>query len=251
MKRHLTTCALCALLASPLMAQDSYYRAYGYSPDPGYNTDSNTRQFNFNPGNMMNRVENPMRNMFGSAKRSYNEYPAEGYAPYNYPPVYGYPAYHQPYPNYGYTPQEPVNRGYLTPYGSPQAYPGPAPRPAMQAPAHGATPHTVRDRQPMLANPDQGGAYRFRPLDETAAPEGGKPAPQPLHETTASPGDVAMTPSAPAYREPKPLAPLTYSDAQPQPSTPEKQVRNTLTEQDPRLKFRPLDKPGYSSDLGE
>ncbi len=257
MKRQLTSCALCAFLTSPLMAQDPYYSQYGYSPEPGYDANDNSRQFNINPGNMMNRFDNPMRNMFGSSNRSYNEYPAAGYTPPNYPPAYGYPgypSYRQPYPDSGYTSQQPFSPGYSTPYGYPLAYPTPPvppPQPAMQAPTYGTTPPPKRDYQPMLTNPGQGGAYRFRPLDRTLAPEGHAQAPQMIEVPATSPGPVAVTPPAPASREPEPMAPRSYPDRQPQLPAPQNQAQGGLIEQDPNLMFRPLDKPGYSSDLGQ
>jgi hypothetical protein len=257
MKRQLTSCALCTFLTSPLMAQDPYDSRYGYSPEPAYDANDNSRQFNINPGHMMNGFDNPMRNMFGSSRRPYNEYPTAGHAPPYYPPAYGYPAYpsyRQPYPGSGYPSQQQLGPGYSTPYGYPQAYPEPAappPKPAMQTPTHGTTPPPTRGYQPMATNPGQAGEYRFRPLDEPPTPEGGEQAPQTIEVPATSPGPVTVTPSAPASREPEPMAPRSYPDRQPQPPAPQSQVHGRLIEQEPNLMFRPLDKPGYSSDLGQ
>jgi hypothetical protein len=75
---------------------------------------------------------------------------------------------------------------------------------------------------------------------------------------------AAPTASNPSYGETEPPAPITYSQEQGQPaalaplSYPEQQVQRTvpveeknLMQHSPNLKFRPLEKQGYSSELEE
>jgi hypothetical protein len=290
MKRHLTLFSLSVLAAAPLMAQEPYYPAYGYAPEPTYDNDQTTRQFNFNPGSVINNMPNPMSGMFNT-NRGNDGYPAARYAPPAYPPVYGYPGYQTyqpPYPDYGYAPPAPAYPDYDAFYGQPLTQPAAVepPPPAIQPPDYHAMPPAAQNYQPRFANPEQGENFRFRPLDGRAYPAPqttpadltgqqsdvlAPPAPSyqdtlPLAPLTYPPENPYTEPTTPVYRDPEPLAPLTYP--QPPPYTesgsplgyadprttspdPEVQIRDTLIEQDPNLKFRPLDKPGYSSDLEE
>ncbi len=285
MKRQLTLFALSVIAASPLAAQDPYYPAYGYAPEPTYDSDNTTRQFNFNPGDMMN-MGNPMRSMFGS-NRGYGDYPAARYTPPAYPPAYGYPAYpayQQPYTDYGYEPQAPVYPDYDASYAQPPAQPtefAPPPPQEVQTPNYNAMPPAAQHYQPRFSNPDQGTEFHFRPLNTGAQPaqqtvpvsQGRQSSvvaapPAPVFRDTSPltyPQESAYTePAAPVYPDPQPLAPptypqesaftepaapLNYAETGTTPPAPEMQVRDTLIEQDPSLKFRPLDKPGYSSEL--
>jgi hypothetical protein len=254
------------------MAQEPYYPAYGYSPEPGYDTDNTTRQLTFSPGDAMNRMGNPMRNIFGSPSRRYDDYPTGDYAPPAYPPAYGYPAYpgyQQPYTGYGYPAQTPVGPGYSGAYASPSGQPaqaGPAPRPVQQPPAYERVPPARQDYQPMFTNPEQATHYRFRPLQEPAPATVGEPQQVPAPKPSESAEPVVAAPPTPAYHEPEPLAPLTYPQdriyaqpmaplSYPEAPTPAPaatvEQRDSSIQQDHELNFRPLDKPGYSSDLGQ
>ncbi|MEJ2453338.1 MAG: hypothetical protein P8103_04170 [Candidatus Thiodiazotropha sp.] len=272
MKRQLFHFALCASLATPLLAQESYYPGYGYHPEENYDADNTSRQFNFNPGDVMNGMGNPMGNFFGSSNRRYNDYPSGGYAPPAYPPAYGYPAYpgYQPaYPGYGYPAQPPATPAYpatdAAPSGQPNRMP-PGAQPMTQPPAYGSAPPAAADYQPRFANPGQADHFRFRPLEETAPPPAQASPQQRLPEPAVIPQPPEAVPPTAGYREPEPLAPLTYpkSNSYPEPMAPltypeaeattpapRVEMRDTRIQQDPGLKFRPLDKPGYSSELGE
>jgi len=249
MKRRLFPFAISLMLTSGAMAQDLY--------SPSYESDNTTRQFNFNPGNMMNSMSNPMRNMFGSSSRGYDDYPNGRYTPPAYAPGYGYPAYPgypPPAAAYGYPPQQPAYPapyGYAPAYGSPaQAEPAPAPEPVYEP-----TPPPVVDYSPRMGGPDQD-AYRFRPLDAGEYPTPGTamtpdpgvasdwPAPTYGTPEPAPSGYPQYTPEAPAY-------PQNRLDAASLPTAPAPPPPSSWTPEDPNVKFRPLDKPGYSSDLGQ
>ncbi len=272
MKRQLFCFALSTSLTLPLMAQEPYYPGYDYSREGDYDADNTTRQFNFNPGDMMNGMGNPMRNFFGSSNRRYNDYPSGGYAPPAYPPAYGYPAYpgyQTPYPGYGDPAQPPAAPEYPATHAAPSGQPFQVAPPAasrMPPPAYGAAPPAATNYQPMVANPDQSAPYRFRPLEETAPPPVQDSLQQRPPEPTAMPQPREVAPPAAGYREaaplapltypqesgyPEPLAPLTYPEAEAPAPAPQVEMRDSRIQPDPNLKFRPLDKPGYSSELGE
>ncbi len=253
MKRQLSAFAISLALAGSAMAQDSYY--------PAYESDNTSRQFNFNPGNMMNGMSNPMRNMFGSSGRRYDDYPNDRYTPPAYAPGYGYPAYpgyQPPAANYGYTPQQPaypLPYGYAPLYGSPpQAEPAPAPEPAYQP-----TPAPAMEYSPRRGGPNQE-SYRFRPLEAGEYPPPGtammpdqgigSDRPAPAYETAEPPPSSypQYTPQGPAYPQ---YAPQAYPEPADMPTTPASPPQQSWTPQDENVKFRPLDKPGYSSDLGQ
>jgi hypothetical protein len=118
----------------------------------------------------------------------------------------------------------------------------------------------------MFTNPEQARHYRFRPLQEAEPATVGEPRQGHAGESSGSARAVVATPLTPAYQKTGPLAPLTYPqnrvDAQSLAplSHPEARMqvpastverRDSTIQQGPELKFRPLDKPGYSSDLGE
>ena len=268
MKRHLFYLAVSVCLTSPLLAQEPYYPAYGYTPDAGYDTDDTTRQFNFNPGNMMNRMGNPMRGLFGSSNRRYEDYPSAGYAPPAYPPAYGYPAtpgYQAPYSGYGYAPQAPATSGYPPASAPSNVQAEPAPQPASPSSPYGTTPPAAANYQPRFSNPDPAPQYQFRPLN---APKAAAPPVQstPSPEPESAQARPEALPSTSVYQEPQPLAPLTYPhnapapeplapliypEAQTPPPTANADLPETAIPEDPNLKFRPLDKPGYSSELGQ
>jgi hypothetical protein len=221
MKLHLFTLALSAGLVSPLMAQDPY----DYPADPGYYRETNRPQLNFNPGNMMNLPVNPVRNMFSPSNRYYESYPSGRYAPpfygYGYP---AYPTYPQSYPSYGPTLHSPPGQGYSAPL-----------QPAIPAPAYNRTPAAAMERRPTHPEPDRGTGYRFRPLNEPAIP-----APPPMER----PQPLSERKSVAGHGEYRPQAPVGYPRVKAPPSTTEAQFENNL-------RFRPLDKPGYSPDLEE
>jgi hypothetical protein len=249
-------------MSAPLMGQDS-----------GYESDGNNRQFNFNPGNMMNRMSNPMRNMFGSSQRRYDDYdyPGPGYPP-AYPPGYGYPGYQAPYPGYGQANQLPPAPSQATPYNYPSAVPVPA-QPAApaaaQVPDYTQPPAAATPYPSAYSQPDQASHYRFRPLEAGAAPQNSPPAPTPADSPAAMPSQQSAPVAAGTSlgRQPAPLPPLSYPQTQtageplapisyPQTPAAAATAAPSMSEapatlSDPGLRFRPLDKPGYSSDLDQ
>jgi hypothetical protein len=264
MKRHLILLATSLCLAAPVTAQEPY---------SGYGSDGNNRQFNFNPGNMMNGMGNPMRNMFGSSGRGYDDYgyPGAGYPPPAYPPTYGYPAYQAPYPGYAQPNQVAPDPAQATHYSYPSALPvpaEPAAPPASQASVYNRPPAAAQQYRPGFNQPDPASQYRFRPLEADAAVKESLPA-QPAAEATMAPPSqqLAPTPAVPSPAQASPLAPLSYPPAQyagqplapisypestPQaPASPPPVTQAPAVQSDPDLRFRPLDKPGYSSDLGQ
>jgi hypothetical protein len=212
-----------------------------------------------------------MRNFFGSSGRRNSDYPAGGYAPPAYPPAYGYPSYpgyQAPYPGYGYPAQPQVPPTYPTANVAPsmpaQVAPGAQPMP--QPPAYGTAPSEASGYQPMFANPDPATHYRFRPLEETSSPPAQESQQQRLPVPNATPQPPQVAPPTAGYRKPEPLAPpaypeansypeplapLTYPEAETATPAPKVEMRDTGIQQDPNLRFRPLDQPGYSSELGE
>ena len=271
MKRHLILFTTCLCMSAPLVAQDAY------SSDS--ESDGNNRHFNFNPGNMMNSMSNPMRSMFGSSRRNYDDYgyPGAGYPPPAYPPAYGYPGYQAaPYPGYGHPNQPAPAPAQATPYAYPSAVPAPAaPATPYQAqpqaqptPAQERPPAAAQQYKPDFSQPDSNSNYRFRPLDGTAAPAARTTAPAPVEDATAAPAQqvapasgaaapVLSTPMAPFSYPPakpaeEPMAPISYPDPAPSaPASPPPMTQAPAATADPDLRFRPLDKPGYSSELGQ
>ena len=226
------------------------------------------RHFNINPGNMMNGMMNPMRNMFGGSNRDrglYNDYYYNDYQYYGpqaypiHPPEYGYPgsAYGQPPAGYGAVPRGtyyPSNPGYQ---------PQPQATPPSQTYSEPTNPNRYR---PPVEAPTAAPAYpsspqeqfQFRPLDNQASvPEQGQYAPTPYREPTSS---LPAGPQAlPGNRQPEPMAPLSYPPQyNQQPATPSYPAgapnasagympqNETAAPAEPAMKFRPLDKPGYS-----
>jgi hypothetical protein len=272
MKHHLVPFVISACLATPLTAQEPYYPVYGYSPDTGYDTDDTSRQFTFSPGEMMNRMGNPAHTIFGSPYQRYYDYPTGSYAPPAYPPAYGYPTYpnyQRPYAGYGYLPQTPPDPGNSRTSAPPSDQPaqiGPTPQARLQPPAYENAPPARQGYQPMFTDQEQATRYRFRPLQKAAPLPAEKVLQAPGPEPSESAESVMAQPPAPAYQKPAPLAPLTYPqgrvyaepmapltypEASTQAQVPSVERKNGSTQADPTLKFRPLDKPGYSSDLEE
>lgn len=248
MKRHLWPAVWSALMmTTPLMAQEpypSYGYPSGYATEPAYDSDRDTREFNFHPNDMMNRMPNPMNSMFGSNRRRYNAYPENRYGPPPvYPPAYGYPVYpaYQPPQDAGYARPAPA---YAEPYGAQPTYPA-QPEPS-QAPA--ADNAVGYDRAPSAAagrlpppNPASGERYNFRPLDNPP-PAADTASPAPMQEPQAPLN------YEPAYTEQIPPGPIDYS-AQTQQTTQPATEQNTVIHEGHVMKFRPLDKPGYTPDL--
>ena len=232
MKRHLRLMIWGLLPAcSLLMAQDYY--------GPTGDGDRETREFNFNPGNMMNRMPNPMQNFFGSSNRRYDGYPEGRYAPPPaYPPAYGYPT-HQPPAGYGY--------GYPYPQTAPvQA----APTPAAPTPTPTQKPQAVRSEPkpsaPEYRLPGNMQGYRFRPMDNQADTKK-----EDIKTAAPVPQQEALAPIEPSSigRMQEPLAPFTYPEATETKPPPAKLLPETVTHEGRTMKFRPLDQPGYTPDL--
>ncbi|MET0066433.1 MAG: hypothetical protein ABW076_08820 [Candidatus Thiodiazotropha sp.] len=245
-----------------------------------------SRQFNFNPGNMADGIMNPMRSMFGGSGHDrgyYDDYYGAPpyYGPPGYPGDYGYPgnSYAQPYPGYsaGYP-------GYYAQPAAPQSQPVPQQQPAVrQAPVRETSPGyydpQVTTPPAYWQQPSQD-AYSFRPMENQPENSGGYPEAAPVYQqpgtypaapdSYASPqpgygygyesppqggyGSGYETPpqggyeSAPGY--PQPSAPggvyaEPYTSA-PASAYPEQSYSGYNGTQEPGLKFRPLDQPGYS-----
>ena len=248
MKRHLILIITSLCMSTPLVAQDGYYS--------DSDSDGNSRHFNFNPGNMMNGMTNPMRSMFGSSRRGYDDYPGAGYPP-PYPPTYGYPAYQPAHPGYAQPYQAPPAPTQASPYNYPSAVPAPAEpvAPAQapaQAPAYQPPTAAGQPYQPAFSEPAAASRYQFRPLEGTetgANPAFRSPSQAPVPAAAGAtqptpPGLGSQPAGAPGNQ---PLAPLNYPDpsagayASPAPVT-----QAPAPQPDPSHRFRPLDKPGYS-----
>jgi hypothetical protein len=238
MKRHLWLVAWSTLLiATPLMAQEPY-PAYGYpsgyAAEPAYDTNRDTREFHLNPSDMMNGMSNPMRNMFGGSRRRYNAYPENRYGPPPvYPPAYGYPAY-QPPQNTGYGRPAPTY-GHQPAYPT-QAEPTPAPAPESTADYDRQPPGVAGRLAPPI--PAHGERYYFRPLDSNPPPGANRSPPAP----------PASQRFSPAYTEQGPAEPTTYPGQAQQTAQPDTE-QTTVIHEGRAMKFRPLDKPGYTPDL--
>ncbi|MEJ2619481.1 MAG: hypothetical protein P8163_04320 [Candidatus Thiodiazotropha sp.] len=195
--------------------------------------EGDTRQFNVNPGNMMDGMMNPMRNMFGGYDRNQGRY-NDGYDN----PYYGrqsYPHYPQGYNAYpgstypqapaGYgapTTQYPANSGYQQPLqpAVPQS-----PSYLQQAAPEYQQPQTMPQPTPYSNAPRE--QFHFRPLDQ-----------QPTTQEYQQP------PVTSAY--PQTQGGAGYYNS-PTPSTgPQGYQQPPQVTVDPSMKFRPLDQPGYS-----
>jgi hypothetical protein len=194
--------------------------------------DYSNRQFNVNPGNMMDGMFNPMRNFFGGSNRYSDDYYNYRYAPPPaYQPGYGYGYGYQGAP-YGYPP---VNPGYQP---LPQTGGYPSNTPPHQSPAAALSQQPPQAPTSSSYAPDSSGAasgkstysehFRFRPLDTSEQATEGR---------EISPPSVQQ--------------PATYSNypatQQPLDQTTEAQGMQIQSgSQMGQLKFRPLDKPDYT-----
>ncbi|MBT3016933.1 MAG: hypothetical protein N0E58_07975 [Candidatus Thiodiazotropha endolucinida] len=207
-------------------------------------SDYSNRQFNVNPGNMMGGMFNPMRNFFGGSNRYSDDYYNYRHAP---PPGY-HPGYGYPGAAYGYPPVYP---GY-----QPQPHAGsqPANTPAQQ------TPTAAVDAKPPQAPPvsgygstvsDQpvyGEGFRFRPLNS-----GEQATDKTIPATTTGSTEIPtkVTPQSPAplgypaARQPAGQTAGTLGAQTMQQSYKPSQEAQYGT-QESQMKFRPLDKPGFS-----
>jgi hypothetical protein len=167
-------------------------------------SDYGNRQFTINPGNVMDGMYNPMRNLFGGR-----------YAPpHPYQPGYAYPG-----AGYGYPPPHP---GYQ-PQGG--VYPSYSPTQQLPAPSLGAQPSQTPAASDYSsattpAEPTYYEQFRFRPLDKSDVSTG--MAPKAAHETT---GDQSILTPQQGYEPSLAMPPGTEAG---------------------QMKFRPLDKPGYT-----
>ncbi|MCU7906674.1 MAG: hypothetical protein KZQ76_12680 [Candidatus Thiodiazotropha sp. (ex Epidulcina cf. delphinae)] len=197
------TSSVWPIVCSAILITAHLHAAEPRYASPGYEN----RQFNVNPGNMMN----PMRNIFGYPGNpgGYNDYRYAYPAHPGYPPVYGHPGvpYGQPPIHYNYGGVAPTTAYPSAPYGYRPQTPAAAPAQTDSAPTgygdnRSSTPGPLTTTPGHQFSPQE--RYRFRPLDNT----------QP-------------TPDASPVVEATPRADPVMQQAQP-------------------LKFRPLDKPGYS-----
>jgi hypothetical protein len=207
------------------MAQDYY--------GPSDDGDSGNREFHFNPGNVMNRMPNPMQNFFGSSNRRYYGYEDRYAPPPAYPPTYGYPGY-PPQAGYGY--------GYPYPQAVPQVAPAAPPSPEAG---------TAQVEQPAAAKyraPENVEGYRFRPMQEVTP----TPVREEMPATSQSYPSQQIQPPVeyPSYQPmQEPLAPITTPEPLAAPAPVAKSAPETITHEGKTLKFRPLNQPGYSQDL--
>jgi hypothetical protein len=190
------------LISTHLQADDSAYT---------------NRQFNINPGNVMDGMFNPMRNLFGGS----NRYPDDYYQYRSIPPPPYHPGYGYSGAGYGYPPANPGYRplpqGSIYPSYSqtPQA---PAPRISEESPQ---IPPTSGNNTTVPAEPTHYENFRFRPLDnsEISVDTASQTAP----ETTVEQG--FLTPQ---------------QGYEPSLTMPQGAEAN-------QMKFRPLDQPGYTN----
>jgi hypothetical protein len=241
-----------------------------------------SRQFNFNPGNVADGMMNPMRGMFGGFDRNrgyYDDYYENPYYYGNpsyygspgYPGEYGYPGYGyaQPNPGYGTYPAYP---DYYAAPVAPQSQPMPQEQPtARQAPNREPAPtyYEPQGAPPSYWQQPSTDAYTFRPMEAQPDLSGGytqSPAPyaQPGTypsgpETYPSPqsgypnGYEAMPQDGYGSYEQSPAYPTgpvgAYSDpygASPARTYPGQEINGYNGSLESGLKFRPLDQPGYS-----
>ncbi|MES9828152.1 MAG: hypothetical protein ABW201_07805 [Candidatus Thiodiazotropha sp.] len=195
-------------------------------------SDYSNRQFNGNPGNMMGGMFNPMRNFFGGSNRYSDDYynyrhaPPPGYHPgYGYPgAAYGYPPVYPGYQPQRHADSNPANTPtQQTPTAAVDVKPP-------QAPPVSGYGSTVSDQ------PDYGERFRFRPLNsgklstDSAVP--------PATVTPQSPAPLGY----PATRQPAGQTAGTQGMQQSYKPSMEAQYDT----QESQMKFRPLDKPGFS-----
>ncbi len=243
-----------------------------------------SRQFNFNPGNVADGMMNPMRGMFGGSDRNrgyYDDYYGNPYYYGNpsyygspgYPGEYGYPGYGyaQPNPGYGAYPAYP---DYYAAPVAPRSQPMPQEQPsARQAPNQEPAPtyYEPQGAPPSYWQQPSTDAYTFRPMQAQPDLSGGYPQPQAPYtqpETYPSGPDTYPSPQSgypngyeampqdgygsyeqsPAY--PTPTGPVgAYSDpysAPPARTYPGQEINGYNGSLESGLKFRPLDQPGYS-----
>ncbi|MCU7945335.1 MAG: hypothetical protein KZQ72_01600 [Candidatus Thiodiazotropha sp. (ex Cardiolucina cf. quadrata)] len=237
--------------------------------EPQYESSNSGRQFNVNPNNMMNGMPNPMRNMFGGSNRYRDGYDNYRYAPPpppGYPPVYGYPGnpYPQPPVPYSYPGQIPNSGHSALPQGSPQPQ-MPAAAPVQPQPTTTGYVNNRPNRpQPPVATttyqPTYQESYRFRPLDTMQPTDENSPVTMTPVKEAVQPV-ITEDPQQPAPVTQRPLAPLSYPSYKAQeteqpPLSPQKQPTQTtyapqtealpIDQDDQMMRFRPLDKPGYS-----
>jgi hypothetical protein len=206
-----------------------------FSCSPLFGEEQSGRHFNFNPGNMMDGMVNPMRNMFSGYGRDQGPY--SDYYPYGAPQGYPYYPQNYRYPS-GYYPQPPV--GYGTPatqYPTYPVYQQPV-QPAPQAPNYTeqqAKPNyqptpAAKPTSPYPSPPRE--QFIFRPMEQQPSlPDSGQQTGTPYQQTP-------NLPTRPDYRyNPTPVEDSGYQQAYPQ---------STQVPVDQRMKFRPLDQPGYS-----
>ncbi|MGD8913205.1 MAG: hypothetical protein PVJ68_10755 [Candidatus Thiodiazotropha sp.] len=199
--------------------------------------DYSNRQFSVNPGNMVDGMFNPMRGFFGGSNRYSDDYYKYRYAP---PPAYQ-PGYGYGYPGsaYGYPPVYP---GYQP---LPQTGGYPSNIPAQQPPA--AAISTQPPQAPAssgFAPPASGQAnyseqYHFRPLDSSEQPTQGTVLSSPTTQQSHTPLNYPTTQQFPDQ------------SAETQDMITRDQTYRSNLEKAPgseagQMKFRPLDKPGYS-----
>jgi hypothetical protein len=173
-------------------------------------SDYGTRQFTINPGNVMDGMFNPMRNMFGGSNRYSDDYYNYRYAPPPpYLPGYGYPGQN---PAYQFSPQQ----GGMYPLYEPRQQ---APAPSVSAPPPQAPP--ASDYIPTApAEPTYYEQFRFRPLEKSEISTQMPPA-----ETAEVRRDQGILTPQQGYEPSLVIPPETGAS---------------------QMKFRPLDKPGYS-----
>jgi hypothetical protein len=198
--------------------------------------DYSNRQFNVNPGNMVDGMFNPMRGFFGGSNRYSDDYYNRRYAPPPaYQPGYGY-GYGYPGAPYGYPP---VNPGYQ-PLPQTGGYPTNIPPQHPPAATAGAQPHQTPASSSYTpapsAQPGYSEHFRFRPLDTAEQPVGGTETSPPSARQPAAP------PSYPATQQPsgRDIGTQTLKQGY---GTDGQIPSGSQTGQ---LKFRPLDQPGYS-----
>jgi hypothetical protein len=176
------------------------------------------RHFSVNPGDMMGGMMNPMRDMFGGYDRDrgyYNAYPPTYYPPRaypQYPSKYAYPgmAHGQPYS--GYAPASPY-------YQAPPGY-----QPNIDAPNYPSEPSVHQTPYPPSEQAATEPPYRSSPSAE-----------RPFH----------FRPMEPLQAETPPAYPEAKTEVQSKKTYPSQSAK-TSNPVESRLKFRPLDQPGYS-----
>ncbi|MCU7881703.1 MAG: hypothetical protein KZQ66_16100 [Candidatus Thiodiazotropha sp. (ex Lucinoma aequizonata)] len=237
--------------------------------EPQYKFSNTGRQYNVNPSNMMNGTPNPMRNMFGGSNRyrdGYDNYRYVPPPPPGYPPVYGCPGnpYPQPPVPYSYPAQIPNNGYSILPQGSHQPQ---MPAAALVQPQPTTTGYINnrpnRPQSPVATTtyqPAYQESYRFRPLETMQPTKEDSPVIVTLVKEAVQPL-ITEDPQQPALVTQLPLASLSYPSYKAQeteqpPLRPQKQPAQTthapqtealsIDQDDQMMRFRPLDKPGYS-----